>query len=337
MSDIDAIVEADQGHFEELGKLEKEFDKVEIELLRENSIRYAPLFARRNEITTKITRFWPLVLETAAGALGFDEHITPEDAHLIATSLNSINVTRPDAQSGDPRNILITFEFSENQWFEDKILEKKFTHQGGDSGGLTGLVSEPVAIKWKSGKDLTGGVTELAVKAFEERRKAAEKERGEGKKGKGVRKRGEMQERLLKALSKERQSFFNWFGWTGKHISLGEAKGSPGDDDSELSDDEDDEVDEDSSPVDSFPFGDEIAVQIADDMYPNAPKYFVDTMEEPDPEDSDDDEEIDLDSDLEEQLAKNGVALGASSKGKSNSKRNGNADDEGPAKKKARK
>jgi len=175
--------------------------------------------------------------------LGFDEHITTEDGHLLR-SLLSMTLSRPDVDN-EPRTICLSFTFEENDFFGDTVLAKTFVFgKGGE------ISSVPVGIEWKDGKDLTEGVSAAAVQAWEERKS--------GKKdGQGMKKLGELME-------KGPSSFFNWFEWTGKHDSLGEVKDEEGDEDEE---------DEDGI-VEVFPNGDELAIQLGEDVYPNAPKYF---------------------------------------------------------------
>jgi Nucleosome assembly protein (NAP) len=186
------------------------------------------------------------VIEQTSALLGFDEYITPEDAHLIATCLRGVTVTRPDVET-EPRSLQLTFTFAENEFFENKELVKKFAYQ---KCGM--LASEPVGIRWKEGKDLTEGVSAAAVKAWEERKA--------GKKGE------EAGKKLAELMKKGPSSFFNFFEWTGQHESLGEVK--------EDEEDEEDDEDDESGLVEVFPNGEELAVQIAEDVYPNAPKYF---------------------------------------------------------------
>ncbi|KAH0606423.1 uncharacterized protein H6S33_004084 [Morchella sextelata] len=308
--------EAIQSALADLAGLEKEFEMVDVDILRETTIRQAPLFTRRNALTSRIHNFWPLTFEQASSALQFDEFVTPEDAHILGKYLRNVNVTRPDLTT-EPRSVRIEFTFDANEYFADEVLAKTFEYQ--PSAG--GLASKPVTIGWKEGKDLTEGVTAAAAEAWEERVKGV-------KGGKGAKK-------LEGLMEKGPTSFFNWFAWTGRHEALGEvhehAEGG--------CDHGHDEEEEDEGPVEVFPNGDEVAVQISEDMYPNAPKYFTEALEEGD--DEDDDEEIELDSEAEEELAKNGASALLAQMGKKG-KRNGageahDSEDDGPAKKKSRK
>lgn len=106
-------------------------------------------------------------------------------------------------------------------------------------------------IQWREGKDLTEGVTEAAVAAWEERKA-------------GVLGNGSQEERLKELMTEGPSSFFNWFLWTGVHDALGEGH-----------EEHDDGCEGHGHPgTEVFPNGEEVAMQIAEDMYPNAPKYF---------------------------------------------------------------
>lgn len=212
--------------------------------VRDTYKRQRPLYERRDEITSQITNFWPLVIEQASALLGFDEFITTEDAHLIAESLRSFTVTRPDVEE-EPRTIQLRFGFAANDFFEDAELVKTFVHQKCGK-----MASEPVGIRWKEGKDLTEGVSAAVAKAWEERKKG---ERG-----------GEGMQALEKLMAKGPSSFFNWFEWTGKHESMGEV--GKGDDD----DADKEEVDI----VEVFIHGDELAIQFAEEVYQGATEHF---------------------------------------------------------------
>lgn len=118
------------------------------------------------------------------------------------------------------------------------------------------MCSAPVAIAWKAGKDLTEGVSAAASAAFEER--------------KGGVKRGPAEMALQREMGGGPTSFFNWFLWTGAHEAFGEVhEHGDGCDGHHAHGEEEEE-----GPVEVFPCGEDLAVHIAEDLYPNAPKYF---------------------------------------------------------------
>ncbi|KAL2177893.1 nucleosome assembly protein [Thermothelomyces heterothallicus CBS 202.75] len=294
-----AALEEAQVSYEELSDLEQEFDDVETEIIRQQYALSKPLYARRAELVAKIPNFWPLVLEQAP--MDIDEYIQPSDSAILLSSLKSLSVSRfeldEDEKNGDPRSIAIRFEFAENEHFEDTVLEKKFWWRQ-SKDGYAGLVSEPVPIKWKPGKDLTEGLLDLAKAVYDEQ-VAQPKQAKKDKKDKVP--LTEKQKALKEKMDQTGMggvSFFAWFGYIGEYISAEESKqaieeerekrrkrkaGEPvpkkDDEDEEMEDDDDDD-DELEEDLDIFPTGDAVAMAIADDLWPGALKYFIQAQEQ---------------------------------------------------------
>lgn len=230
------------------------------------------IYAKRQEVVNKIPQFWPLVLEQSPPDI--DEYIQPQDSALLLSALTNLTVERFELPNGDPRSVSFKWEFSENEYFENKVLEKKFWWRNAKDG-WAGLVSDPVDIKWKEGKDLTNGMLGLVQKVWEDEKA--------GKTGET-----ETTKKLL-ALMEETGlggvSFFAWFGFRGRKISPEEDKeaskiaqekrqlrkaGKEVEDD----DDDDEDDDEDEYELEIFPTADDVAVCIAEDVWPGAIKYF---------------------------------------------------------------
>lgn len=254
-----------------------------------------PLYAKRHGLVSQIPNFWPLVFEQAPPDI--DEFIQPSDSSLLLTSLTSLFVSRFEIENGgqgDPRSLCFRFEFNENDLFEDKVIEKKFWHRRSKSG-WSGLVSEPVEIRWKKGKDLTGGLLSTAKKVWD------------AHKGKASRnsKSGELSpdERALKKKIENTglggMSFFAWFGYVGRDVSAEESSeaaekarrerlarqegtlSANGHDDADI--DDDDEENE----LEIFPEGENLAIAISEDLWPNAIKYFTQAQEQDEVSDDD--------------------------------------------------
>lgn len=248
-----------------------------------------PLYEKRHKIVAQIPNFWPLVLEQAPPDI--DEYIQPSDSALLLACLTSLSVSHFEIENGakgDPRSVAIKWEFSENEYFEDRVLEKKFWYRRAEDG-WAGLVSEPVDIKWKKDKDLTGGLLSMVKRVWDED-KALEKAGKGGAKAKD--KELTPQQKELKKKIEETGlgglSFFAWFGFRGQRISAEESrlaiekeqeqrklrlegkKVEPLEDDAEDDDDDDDEL----YGLEIFPEGDTLAVTIAEDLWPGAIKYF---------------------------------------------------------------
>ncbi|KXJ92927.1 hypothetical protein Micbo1qcDRAFT_232596 [Microdochium bolleyi] len=274
--------------FEELQDLEHEFEEAENEIMRQQIALTKSLYEKRAKTIAQIPNFWPLVLEQAPQEI--DQYIQPTDSQVLSDHLTNISVEHFEVDK-DPRSMILKFEFSDNEYFEDKVLEKKFWHRQA-SGGWAGLVSEPVAIKWKDGKDLTGGLLDLVVKVWKE-------EKNDPKASKDSTPKKEADYTALEKQLKEKientgmggASFFSFFGYRGFHITPEEsvaaikkadterkerAAGKKTDDEEEEDEDDDEE---DPLALEIFADGDELAVAIAEDLYPSAIKYYIQAQE----------------------------------------------------------
>jgi len=275
-----------------------------------------PIYTKRARLISKIPFFWPLVFEQAPPDI--DQYIQPSDSALLAAALSSLTVTRfevprelpplsaaaaPEPESnplfGEPRSLCLRFEFKENEWFEDSVLEKRFWYRRARDGWC-GRVSEPVKIKWKNGKDLTGGLGAAAWELWEAQKKRGlldGKAKGDGSaEGKGKAKEEqtlpecEKLKKLVEESIEGSQSFFAWFGYRGRYVSkeesdvatneVGQNWGRKGklqkdeelEGEEKLGDSDEVEVPEDATEI--FPRGDELAVGIAEDIWPSAILLF---------------------------------------------------------------
>ncbi|OLN81369.1 putative nucleosome assembly protein C36B7.08c [Colletotrichum chlorophyti] len=260
--------------YEQLATLEQEFEEVENEIVRKQYELSRPLYEKRAALVAKIPNFWALVFEQSPPEV--DEYIQPSDAALLLSSLKNISVTRPELENGnngDPRSLTIRFEFNENEHFEDKVIEKTFWYR--HSKDYTGLVSEPVDIKWKPGKDLTEGLLSQAKKVWDQ---------GPITPGKLT-----PEAQALKTKIEETGiggvSFFTFFGYVGKRISPEESAAALAKELEELrlrkegkevpeEAEEEEEENEDEFALEIFPDGDDVAVSIATDLWPEALHYF---------------------------------------------------------------
>ncbi|KAK7403240.1 hypothetical protein QQX98_011012 [Neonectria punicea] len=292
--------------YEKLQDIEDDMDEVEVEILRQQDKLLKDIYARRQEVIAKIPQFWPLVLEQAPPEI--DEYIQPSDSALLLNSLVNLTVERFELPKGSPHSISIKWEFKENEWFENKVLEKKFWWRRANDG-WAGLVSEPVDIKWKEGKDLTGGMLGLVQKVYEEEKAGKEGETAAAKKLK----------QLMEDTGLGGVSFFAWFGFRGRKISIEEDKEAQKKEqerrqarkagkETEEEADEDSDDDDDEYEMEIFPTADDLAVCIAEDLWPGAIKYFTNAQEQDEMSDidfeSDEDEEMDDDDTKETPAAK---------------------------------
>jgi hypothetical protein len=159
----------------------------------------------------------------------------------------------------------------ENEYFEDTVLEKKFWYRRAKDG-WQGLVSEPVGIQWKEGRDLTSGLLSLVSKAY-----------SSSSSSKDVTAEQKDLAKKIENTGMGGLSFFAWFGFIGRRITAEEnaaaieeekkrrANGAKIEVEGEGDDMEDLELD---MSLEIFPDGEELALAFADDLWPGAIKYF---------------------------------------------------------------
>lgn len=243
-----------------------------------------PLYEKRAELVSQIPNFWPLVFEAAPPDV--DEFVQPTDAALILASLKNVEVKHFELDAGEPRSFSVTLEFGDNDHFENKVLEKKFWYRHHKSLAWSGLVSEPVDIKWKDGKDLTEGLLGLTRKVWDE-------EQAGLKAGKPVTGWTDTRKALQKKIEDTgigAVSFFAWFGFVGRRVTAEESaeadkkererrklrqagKDVPKTDEEEDEDayDEEEQIEEE---LEIFPGGADLAQSISDDLWPSAIQHF---------------------------------------------------------------
>jgi hypothetical protein len=149
-----------------------------------------------------------------------------------------------------------------------------------------------VKISWKSKeKDLTGGLLDLVVTAYEEEKKSSTSNGSNRKKQE--KSLTPAQKQLKQKIAKTAtggSSFFAWFGYIGRRVSAEESAAqvkkereekealkagkkpeAPSAKDIEDEEDEDDDL---SYDLEIFPDGDDLAVALSEDLWPGALKYF---------------------------------------------------------------
>lgn len=214
-----------------------------------------------------------------------DNFVQPSDSKLFAECLQTIEVSRfeLDDPKGSPRSFSIKFGFSDNAYFEDKALEKKFWFRK-SLDGWQGLVSEPVKINWKKGQDLTDGLTDAAYQLYQAKQKLVETANGSAKSKETSLPEYKSLAEMIE-MTDGSNSFFSWFGFASsyKWISAEESeqaskveaenleKRRRGE---KIKDEEPEDDGQDFQETEVFPQGDELAMIIAEDMWPSAIKYY---------------------------------------------------------------
>ena len=212
----------------------------------------------------------------------------------VLESIKSFSVERyqiKSATEGEPRSLRFTFEFGDNEFFEDKKLVKVFEYVPSEDGPGS-LISKPVPIKWKSKKkDLTEGLLGSAVDLYEAEQ--AMKLREDGKEIDMVERHGlwqyeKLREKLEKAeASNEQPSIMAWFGFRGavaKRPEPAEPEVENGANGTVEGDFELDEEDQGLLEVEIFPAGEEVAIGLAEDLWPDVMDYFMQASEEAGPD-----------------------------------------------------
>ncbi|KAI0157263.1 nucleosome assembly protein [Xylariaceae sp. FL1272] len=310
-------VKEDNVFYAELDDLNDEADDIEIETIRHQHALSKPHFEKREKVIAKIPSFWPLVFEQAPSDI--DQYIQPSDSVVLLSALESVSVSHFEIDNGGkghPRSVSITLKFGDNDYFEDKVLEKKFWFRRGTDKS-EGLVSEPVPIKWKDGKDLTQGLLDLVVKVWEQDKKKTSGERKKTKSKDWTPEQHALKDKI-NSFGLGGVSFFCWFGYRGLDISPEEneiavaerekmradrAAGKPlKEDENGEEEEDDDDDDEDHYALEIFPDGDDLATAFDQDLYPDAIKYFmqaqgVDNISDADFEEMDEDDMVEAEDD----------------------------------------
>ncbi|GAM36412.1 hypothetical protein TCE0_018f05484 [Talaromyces pinophilus] len=227
----------------------------------------------------------------------------------------------------------------ENPYFTNAQLVKEFHYRTkitktpkGKRHVWEGYVSTPVRINWKKDGDLTKGLLDAACDLYEAEQKKAGVDRTtlpEYEKLVTKLEEAEAENDALLGDDDEEAddenvpsglSFFNWFGYRGNSVTAeesaqaekeeaerwqkienGEKVDDDGDDEDEDEDDEFDDDEESLSAVEIFPDADDIANTLAEEVWPNALKYYVQSYEVADDFDDEMDiEELDDEEDEED-------------------------------------
>ncbi|KAB8234769.1 hypothetical protein ETB97_004008 [Aspergillus alliaceus] len=321
--------EPTEAQLKKMSLLEEKRSRIGLESLRDSTVKMRDWYNERdafiNENDEIKENFWVRVFASAPSEI--DQYIMTPDAAALGSTLKNLKVERFELNEqgqGEPRSIRLTFEFrtgEENPFFEnDKLVKELFWRQrslktaDGKTKCWEGLVSEPVRIQWKEDMDLTKGLLDAACDL-------AEAEKG-GKDRKKLPEYEKLKDKIVELETTADQeededdefplgpvgtSFFAFFGYRGNDVSAEEsevatkkaddrfAKLSAG----ESVDAEDAEEDEEFEDIEVFPDGEQLAIAIADDLWPHALELFnrdeeID-MDEFDGEidDEDDDDEND--------------------------------------------
>ena len=318
--------------YAELYELEDTFESIDAIATAFQASLSHDAYEKRAALASRIPNFWPLVFEQAPPEV--DQYILPSDSNVLTGYLTSFSVERFESKNspeifasllrgskndiddeaiGEPRSVSLRFEFKENEYFEDRVLEKSFWFrrsiegEGDDPDIWSGRVSKPVKIHWKDGQDLSDGMTDAACALWDAQEKAnllAPRDLADAKaKAEEIKKLPEYKYLMEKVDNSVEgsQSFFTWFGYHGPWISTAQDKQAraleksqkrtqakrfkeeQSDSGAKEGDDDDDVEDLSEMPthlaVEVFPDGEELALALAEDVWPNAIKQFIEAQE----------------------------------------------------------
>lgn len=274
----------------------------------------APLYQKREEeIIKNAPDFWVRVFASSPAEI--DEYILPIDAQVLGDTLQNLKIERFEvnaAGEGEPRSLRFIFDFKENEWFSNTQIVKDFywrtqivKTESGKSRTWEGLVSDPVRINWKEGKDVTKGLLNATVDLFEAEKKGGKKRTELPQFETLVKKIQEVEAEALDNEPEEDEeddedldpsspvgvSFWNWFGYRGRDVSAEESAKATKEDDERFAkvqkgekvDGEDEDMDDDSDDEDYideledaevFEDGQDVAIALAEDLYADAMQYY---------------------------------------------------------------
>lgn len=247
--------------------------------MRQKEYSLRELYTKRQTSIAKIPKFWPTVL--ANGPEELQEVFVVDDVPFLE-ALKSMKVERPGIKTeaeGEPRSLKFTFHFDKNDLFEDKVITKTFEFRAGEDGGA--LVSTPVTFKWTD-QAKKKGVNQLLDLAHDlwKAERAFTSGAVDAKERENLWQCQKLKEALEKVMdSGDGLGFLNWFGYRG----LAAATAVQAEDDQEQTD-MPDEVED----LEIFPDGDDIAMVLAEELWPNVMDYFVRAQEDSDDDDMDD-------------------------------------------------
>ena len=262
-----------------------------------------PLYEKRNAlIASKPFQdgdFWPRVFHGAPTQI--DDYIMPSDSNLLGDCFINFQVERFEVDehgNGEPRSLRFTFKFKtgeDNPYFEDAKLvkdlyfRKKMVKTATGKGRAAGaFVSEPVRIRWKPDQDLTRGLLDAACDLFEAEKKDISADRRELPEYEKLAKKLEEREVAYDLQESNDEdgfgetqnsghSFFAFFGFRGRVVSPEEHQLAIAEEKEGLLEIEEfDREGEDDSleEVEIFPEGEDVAVCLAEELWPDAFKYY---------------------------------------------------------------
>ncbi|KAI4256981.1 MAG: hypothetical protein L6R42_005920 [Xanthoria sp. 1 TBL-2021] len=263
--------------YDTLARIEKQLAAIELDYLRKTYIATRPRFLDRATAIQAIPDFWSTVIDEAPAEI--DQRIQPRDVPALSC-LTDLDVERfevKDADNGEPRSIRLTLTFKPNEWFFDNKIEKKFYWRMSHDG-WSGLVSEPVTVRWKNRDRLTDGLLDLAVNLW---KKELDLET-QGCDLESIEEYQTLVERIQRT-PQDAISFFAFLGFRGHRVSAEESAAAMEKAQSTVKFSRETEGSNEETPSlpdsEIYPHGEEVAVALSEDLYPGGTHYFTTAKE----------------------------------------------------------
>ncbi|KAL8999036.1 MAG: hypothetical protein Q9169_002034 [Polycauliona sp. 2 TL-2023] len=200
--------------YDTLARIEAQLAAIELDYLRKTYLAARPKFLDRATAIEAIPDFWSTVIDEAPAEI--DQRIQPRDVPalncLIGLDLDRFEVK--DDDNGEPRSFKLSLTFKPNDWFFDSKIEKKFYWRMSHTG-WSGLVSEPVNVRWKK-RDLTDGLLDLAVNLWQRELHLESDDLGKTEEYQTVVER-------VQRTPQDAISFFAFLGFRGHRVSAEES------------------------------------------------------------------------------------------------------------------
>lgn len=110
----------------------KDKERADVIAMRMQMQVYAPLYAKRRELTKSIPKFWATTFTNHSAFALHVQH--PDDQHALSY-LEDVWVERDPVE---PRAYTIELHFKENPFFEDKVLKKEYKYLAPPDGSADG-------------------------------------------------------------------------------------------------------------------------------------------------------------------------------------------------------
>lgn len=161
-------------------------------------------------------------------------------------------------------------------------------------GGPGGYVSKPVNFKWtkRAQKTKINTLLDLAEQLYQAEEALVQNGGIEQKEREGLWQYEKLREELEKEAEGDGRSFLDWFGYRGAVNTKTNSQPANGNTQEDVGDESESEDEDDAIlDVEIFDSGDDVAIAIAEDLWPNVMDYFIQATSEDTEGDSDENDD----------------------------------------------